>query len=361
MVRLGIAAALTLGLTFAPAAAPPANAETAAQAHVAARQAAARLDDLGPQVQAALTAWEQSLAALQRGVSLSVAADASADASAARGRDARADRVNQVRALYMSGGTPALYGTLLASADLTDMSARAHSVRTVLSVGHGRVAQAGIAARANAVRAGALTALTADRVVVAEQVRVRWADVAALLAAQEGELAALAERASTLDAAEAAAAQAAEQRAEAARASLAAAGAGGTARARQAPAAYQDLYHRAAQTCPGMTPSLLSAVGQVESGHGVNLGPSSAGALGPMQFLPGTFARFGVDGDGDGDKDMVDPADAIFSAANYLCSGGGGGDRAAVSRALFRYNHAQWYVTLVLDIADQLAAGTVAP
>ena len=54
-------------------------------------------------------------------------------------------------------------------------------------------------------------------------------------------------------------------------------------------------------------------------------------------------------------------AAAIFSAANYLCSGGGGGDRAAVSRALFRYNHAQWYVTLVLGIADQLAAGTVAP
>ena len=361
VVRLGIAAALTLGLTFAPAAAPPANAETAAQAHVAARQAAARLDDLGPQVQAALTAWEQSLAALQRGVSLSVAADASADASAARGRDARTDRVNQVRALYMSGGTTALYGTLLASADLTDIAARAHSVRTVLSAGHGRAAQAGIAAQADAVRAGALTAVTEERVVVAEQVRGRWADVAALLAAQEGELAALAECASTLDAAEAAAAHAAEQRAEAARASFAAAGAGGTARARQAPAAYQDLYHRAAQTCPGMTPSLLSAVGQVESGHGLNLGPSSAGALGPMQFLPGTFARFGVDGDGDGDKDMVDPADAIFSAANYLCSGGGGGDRAAVSRALFRYNYAQWYVTLVLGIADQLAAGTVAP
>ena len=110
-----------------------------------------------------------------------------------------------------------------------------------------------------------------------------------------------------------------------------------------------------------MPPSLLSAVGQVESGHGVNVGPSSAGALGPMQFLPPTFARFGVDGDRDGDRDVFDPADAIFSAANYLCSGGGGGDRAAVSRALFRYNNAEWYVVLVLDIADQLAGEPVSP
>ena len=359
--RLGIAAVLALGLTLAPSTAPPASAETAAQAQRSARDAAARLDTLGPQVQAALTAWEQALAALQRGVSLSVAADASADASAALRRDAYTDRVNQVRALYMSGGGPALYGSLLDSADLTDVVSRAHSVQTVLRVGHGRAAHAGNAAQADGLRATALEAATQDRVVVAEQVRARWADVAALLAAQEGELAALTERASTLDAAEAAAVRAAEQAAEAARASFATAAAGGTARARSAPSVYRVLYLRAAQTCPGMSPALLSAVGQVESGHGINVGPSSAGALGPMQFLPGTFAQYGVDGDRDGDKDVFDPADAVFSAANYLCHNGGGGDRAAVNRALFRYNNAQWYVTLVLGIADQLTATAGAP
>jgi Transglycosylase SLT domain len=360
VARLGIAAFLAVGLTLAPAAAAPADAETAAEAQHAAEQAAARLEELGPQVQAALAAWEQSLAALQRGVSLSVAADASADASSAHRRDAHTDRVNQVRAVYMTGSGPALYGTLLDSADLTDVVARSHSVQTVLRVGHGRTAQAGIVAQADGVRAAALETATEDGLVVAEQVGARWADVAALLASQERELAALAERASTLAAAQAAAVLAAERAAEAARASLAAAAAGGNARARPAPEAYQDLYVRAAQTCAGMTPALLSAVGQVESGHGINVGPSSAGALGPMQFLPGTFAEFGVDGDRDGDKDVFDPADAVFSAAKFLC-GGGGGDRAAVSRALFRYNHAQWYVTLVLDIAGQLTATPGAP
>ena len=358
--RLGITAVLALGLLLAPSTAAPAGAETAAEAHRAAAQAAARLEQLGPQVQIALTAWEQSLAALQRGVSLSVAADASADLSAARGRDARTDRVNQVRALYMTGGGPALYGTLLDSADLTDVVARAHSVQTVLSAGHGRVAQSGTVARGDAERAAALAVDAEDGVVVAGQVRARWAAVADLLAAQEVELAALAERATTVEAAEAAA-RAAQQRAQAVRAAAAAAAAGGTARARQAPPAYQDLYIRAAETCPGMTPALLSAVGQVESGHGVNIGPSSAGALGPMQFLPETFASFGVDADGDGVRDILSPADSIFSAANYLCSGGGGGDRAAMSRALFRYNNADWYVRLVLDIADQLAGEPVSP
>ena len=259
----------------------------------------------------------------------------------------------------MTGSGPALYGTLLDSADLADVVARARSVQTVLTVGQHREGSPGSRREPTPPGPPTLAAAAGDRVVVAEQVRARWTEVAALLAAQEGELVALRERAGALDAAEAAAARAAEARAEAALASFAAAAAGGTARAQPVPAAYQDLYVRAAATCPGMSPALLSAVGQVESGHGVNLGPSSAGAVGPMQFLPGTFASFGVDGDGDGDKDVFDPADSIFSAANYLCSGGGGGDRAAVSRALFRYNHAQWYVTLVLGIADQLGGRAV--
>jgi hypothetical protein len=228
-------------------------------------------------------------------------------------------------------------------------------------VGHGRAARAEGAAQAEAVRVGAVDAATKDTAVVAEQVRARWAEAASLLAAQERATAVLTERASALSAAEAAAARVAEQHAESIRVALATATAGTNARARPAPAAFQELYLRAAATCPGMSWTLLSAVGQVESGHGINLGPSSAGALGPMQFLPGTFAQFGLDGDGDGDRDVLDPADAVFSAANYLCSGGGGGDRAHVSRALYRYNNAQWYVALVLGITDQLTTAAGAP
>jgi hypothetical protein len=358
VARLGIAAVLALGLILSPGAAAPAGAETAAEAHRAAQRAAADLQELDPRLQAARTGWELSLEALRRGVSASVSADATADASVALDSDARTDRVNQVRALYMSGGTGALYGTLFASGTLTDVVARAHSVHSVLHLGSRRAAVAGTAARADAGRAADLDVGVQAQVVVADEVRARWAEVSALVTAQEQRLAVLAAHAGALDAAEAAEARAAAERAAALRASLAAttATAASGARARVAPAAYRDLYRHAAATCPGMAWTLLSAVGQVESGHGINVGPSSAGALGPMQFLPATFAAYGVDGDRDGDRDVSDPADAIFSAATYLCAGGGGGDRPATSRALYRYNHAGWYVTLVLGIADQLAA-----
>ncbi|WP_432486401.1 lytic transglycosylase domain-containing protein, partial [Kineococcus esterisolvens] len=127
-------------------------------------------------------------------------------------------------------------------------------------------------------------------------------------------------------------------------------------RAGCAPADYADLYARAATTCPGMRPALLQAVGQVESGHGRDVGPSSAGAIGPMQFMPATFAAYGVDGDGDGDTDARDPADAVFSAARYLCANGAGAGRGGESGALFRYNRADWYVVMVQRIADEIDA-----
>ncbi len=63
-----------------------------------------------------------------------------------------------------------------------------------------------------------------------------------------------------------------------------------------------------------------------------------------MQFLGSTWARYGVDGDGDGRIDRWDPADAIYSAANYLRAAGAPGD---YQRALFAYNHANWYVAEV--------------
>jgi cell wall-associated NlpC family hydrolase len=87
----------------------------------------------------------------------------------------------------------------------------------------------------------------------------------------------------------------------------------------QIPAAYLTLYQAAAQRCP-MPWTILAAVGQVESDQGRDPGPSPTGAVGPMQFEPATWARWGVDGDGDGRKDPRDPADAIPAAADYLCS-----------------------------------------
>jgi membrane-bound lytic murein transglycosylase B len=115
---------------------------------------------------------------------------------------------------------------------------------------------------------------------------------------------------------------------------------------------YDRLYKQAAADYGfGEDWYVLSAIGQVESNHGENLGPSSAGALGPMQFLPSTWLTAGVDGDGDGEKNIMDPEDAIPAAAGYLRSGGAPGDWTA---ALYTYNHSSSYVLEVLTIAESL-------
>lgn len=87
----------------------------------------------------------------------------------------------------------------------------------------------------------------------------------------------------------------------------------------QIPPTYLALYQGAAASCP-MPWTILAAVGQIESDQGRDTSVSAAGAVGPMQFEPATWARWGVDGDADGRKDPRDPADAIPAAAGYLCS-----------------------------------------
>ena len=119
------------------------------------------------------------------------------------------------------------------------------------------------------------------------------------------------------------------------------------------PRNYRDLYIASAHYCPGLSWKVLAAIGQVESNHGRNAGTSSAGALGPMQFLPSTWAFAGVDGDGDGKADIMNPFDAVPSAALYLCRAGAGQGGQALYDAIFSYNHADWYVRLVLGLAEQ--------
>ncbi|ACY97265.1 lytic transglycosylase domain-containing protein [Thermomonospora curvata] len=119
---------------------------------------------------------------------------------------------------------------------------------------------------------------------------------------------------------------------------------------------YLELYRRAATTCPGLSWTVLAAIGQVESNHGRNNGPSSAGALGPMQFLPSTWKAYGVDGDGDGKADIMNPYDAIPAAAKYLCAHGAGRGGRSLYQAIYAYNHAHWYVQKVLALAKAYAA-----
>jgi murein DD-endopeptidase MepM/ murein hydrolase activator NlpD len=98
----------------------------------------------------------------------------------------------------------------------------------------------------------------------------------------------------------------------------------------------------------GIPWQVLAAINKIETNFGRNMGPSSAGAVGWMQFMPDTWLRWGTDGNGDGLADPWNPEDAVFSAARYLAAANG---RTDIERSIFAYNHAQWYVDDVLQLA----------
>ncbi len=115
----------------------------------------------------------------------------------------------------------------------------------------------------------------------------------------------------------------------------------------------QDLWYRAGSAY-GIPWQVLAAINKIESNFGRNMGPSSAGAVGWMQFMPDTWMRWGTDGNGDSVSDPWNPEDAVFSAARYLAAAEG---RTDISRAVFAYNHAQWYVDDVLELAAVFGGG----
>jgi murein DD-endopeptidase MepM/ murein hydrolase activator NlpD len=115
----------------------------------------------------------------------------------------------------------------------------------------------------------------------------------------------------------------------------------------------RDLWQRAGAAY-GVPWQILGAINKVESNFGQNMGPSSAGAVGWMQFMPSTWDRWGTDADGDGIANPWDPEDAVYSAARYLAAAGAHND---ISRAVFAYNHAQWYVDDILSLAADFGSG----
>jgi len=124
------------------------------------------------------------------------------------------------------------------------------------------------------------------------------------------------------------------------------------------PPAYLAMYMAAARTCPGLPWGVLAGIGKAESDHGrsttrgVHSGANYAGAEGPMQFEPATFAQYAVDGDHDGRLNIYDPADAIYTTAAMLCvNGAASGTQTGIRQAVFAYNHSQAYVTGVLTWA----------
>ena len=129
---------------------------------------------------------------------------------------------------------------------------------------------------------------------------------------------------------------------------------GGTQQARPSataqtsiPASYLALFEQTGLKY-GIPWPVLAAIGDVESSFGANDGPSSAGALGPMQFLPSTWQQYGNGGD------IMNPADAIPAAARLLLASGAPGN---IPAAVFAYNHSADYVSQVLNLASSFATG----
>ena len=138
-----------------------------------------------------------------------------------------------------------------------------------------------------------------------------------------------------------------------------------SAAASRVPPVMIALYQQAATTCPGLPWTILAAIGTVESDNGqstlpgVHAGANAAGAQGPMQFEPATFAAYDepVPPGGATPPSPYDPADAVYAAARLLCANGaaGGADPAA---AVYAYNHSASYVAQVLALAQSYATSS---
>ena len=168
------------------------------------------------------------------------------------------------------------------------------------------------------------------------------------------------------------------------------------------PTAALKAYSRAQQVLAQADPSchlpwtLVAAIGRVESNHGrfggnslnsqgvaipgvygprldgasaARIADTDAGAfdgdgafdraVGPMQFIPGTWRAVGVDGDGDSVRNPQDIDDAAMSTGVYLCSGQTDlSDASDLTAAVLRYNHSQQYVDLVVSIAEAYSGGS---
>jgi len=106
--------------------------------------------------------------------------------------------------------------------------------------------------------------------------------------------------------------------------------------------------YQACGTEYGIPWQVLAAINKLETNFGTNMGPSTAGAIGWMQFLPSSWQAYGLDANGDGRKDPYNPVDAICAAAHLLKISGG---TKNLYQAIFTYNHADWYVQEVLATA----------
>ena len=121
----------------------------------------------------------------------------------------------------------------------------------------------------------------------------------------------------------------------------------------EAPAPAEELlsYYREAESASGVGWNYLAAINLIETRFGRINGVSTAGAQGPMQFMPSTFAAYGDGGD------IHSPHDSILAAGRMLAANGFAAER---DHAIYRYNNANAYVQAVNDYAAVLAADPAA-
>jgi hypothetical protein len=133
---------------------------------------------------------------------------------------------------------------------------------------------------------------------------------------------------------------------------------------KEIPADILNLYIAAGQRFDVAWP-VLAGIGKMECDHarstllGCHSGQNFAGAMGPMQFLAGTWAKEEVPAPGHTDPSVYDPGDAIYSAANYLANMGAAGitdiDSSQMQQVIYGYNHSLSYVSSVISYAHQYA------
>ncbi|MCX6812808.1 MAG: lytic transglycosylase domain-containing protein [Candidatus Berkelbacteria bacterium] len=118
------------------------------------------------------------------------------------------------------------------------------------------------------------------------------------------------------------------------------------------PSDFNAIYNTAGAAY-GIDPRILHAVHYVETGaSGSTSKRNPSGATGPMQFIPSTWRHYAVDGNGDGNTDITNVVDAIYTAAHYLSASGGSVN--GYKTALWSYNPSSYYYSKVMSVAQSL-------
>jgi soluble lytic murein transglycosylase-like protein len=352
--RVAVVAAASVGLIIAgPVSLTSAHADSAGALNAKVKALLASVHSLQARATAAEQRYQQAFQSVADSESTSLSAQQQSGSIGDQADAAQSALQQRLQGLYESGGPLTNVAAMLTSGNVNEAADRNELMS---SAEHAQVSDVNAAVK-RAVSARTQAA-AADRkasrsIGTARDVATAAAQVKTLLAAQTVLLkSANAQLNAKLKAIRAAAAALAAQ--TAAFATITTSSVAGL-HVLAPSAQYLALYKAAAPTCPGLPWTVLAAIGQVESGHGRNPSTSSAGAMGPMQFEPATFSAYAVDGDHDGKADIMDPADAIYTAAHYLCANGGGSSSAGLSSAVFHYNHAGWYVAMVLKLAGMYA------